>query len=85
MIVTNRRSYGREEILLKFAVIVERQDILLIHAIESMTSHLSSSLKIKMKILIIMSKIIKDQSQKYSLSKLILLMSNIKQTLLAIL
>ena len=63
-----------EDILPKFAVIVERLGIPLIHAIKNITFHLISSLKIKtmiriilmsffrIQILIIMSRIIKVQS-----------------------
>jgi len=67
-----------EEMLLTYAVIVERQDILSIHAIESITFHLISSLKIKMQILKMMIGIMKVQSQKYNLNKLVLLLSNNK-------
>jgi len=77
MIDTSRRSYERR-ILLKSAVTVKRQDIWLIHFIESMTFHLSSSLKIKKQIVIIISRIMKVQGKKYIISKLVLFLSNIK-------
>ena len=79
-----------EDILLKFAVIVERHVIPLIHAIKSMAFHLISSFKIRtmirvilmqffiIQILIIMSRIMKVQYQKWSLNKLVLLLSSIK-------
>ena len=79
-----------ENILPKFAVIVKRQSIPLIHAIKSLVFHLISSLKIRtmirvilmqffiIQILIIMSRIMKVRSQKWSLNKLVLLLSNIK-------
>ena len=79
-----------EDMLPKFAVIMERQGIPLIHAIESMTFHLIPSLKIWtmikvilmqffiIHILIMMSRIMKVQSQKCSLNKLVLLLNSIK-------
>ena len=60
-----------EDILSKFAIIVERQGIPLIHTIKSMVFHLISNLKIRT----IMSRITKVQSQKCSLNKLVLLLS----------
>ena len=71
-------THMKDDILLKSAVIVERQDIWLIHVIENMVFHLSSSLKIRKHIVIITSKIMKVQCQKHILNKLILLLSNIK-------
>ena len=79
-----------EDILPKFVVIVERRGIPLIHAIKSMAFHLISCLKIRImigvilmqffiiQISIIMSRIMKVQSQKWSLNKLVLLLSSIK-------
>jgi len=77
-----------EDILQKFAVIAERQGIPLIHAIKSVVFHLISNLKIRtiirimqpftIQILTIMRRIMKVQCQKWSLNKLVLLMSSIK-------
>ena len=79
-----------EEIFIKFAVIMERQGIPLIHLIERMVFSLISSLKIRtmirdvlmqffrIQILIMMSRITQVQSQKCSLNKLVLLLNNIK-------
>jgi len=50
----------------------------LIHAIENMVFHLSSSLKIRKQTVIIPKKIMKVQGQKFILNKLVLLLSNIK-------
>ena len=43
-----------EDILPKFAIIVERQDVPLIHAIKSMAFNLISSLKIRIMIRVIL-------------------------------
>jgi len=50
-------------ILLKSAVTVERQDMWLIHVIENMVFHISSSLKIIKQTVIILSRITKVQGQ----------------------
>jgi len=69
-----------EDMLPKFVVIVERQNIPLIHPIKSMVFHLISSLKIRtmirvilmqffrIQILIIMSRIMKVRSQRGGVS-----------------
>jgi len=67
-----------DDILLKSAFIMERQDMWLIHAIENMVFHLTSSLKIIKQTVIITNRIMKVQGQSYILSKLVLHLSNIK-------
>jgi len=61
------------DILLRFAVIVERQGMWLVHAVENMVFHLSSRLKIWKQTVIITNRIMKVQGQMYILSKLVLL------------
>jgi len=87
-VVNMEEEAMEEDILPKFAVIVERQGIPLTHAIKNVVFHLISNLKIRtiirvmqpftIQILTIMNRIMKVQSQKWSLNKLVLLLSSIK-------